>query len=143
MDDIEDTAARNLLNSLWEFMLIIKAKEKDFARRCQVKRGLYLYFKDTLPEVIQTKDALLDTFIRMQGIVQKIKGKKRQCYLKRRRFPLENKPLTKRQLEDLIIKITEQPKLIEHQVLQLLEELKKKVVRVETLLHKVEKWVSS
>ncbi|KAG6510263.1 hypothetical protein ZIOFF_028272 [Zingiber officinale] len=73
MEDIEDTAARNLLNSLWEFMLIIKAKEKDFARRCQVKRGLHLYFKDALPEVIQTKDVLLDTFIHVQGIVQKIK----------------------------------------------------------------------
>ncbi|KAG6472176.1 hypothetical protein ZIOFF_069633 [Zingiber officinale] len=73
MEDIESTAARNLLNSLWKLKLILNAKEKDFARRCQVKRGLYLYFQDALPEVMQTKGALLDTFIRVQGIVQKIK----------------------------------------------------------------------
>ncbi|KAG6524818.1 hypothetical protein ZIOFF_014762 [Zingiber officinale] len=42
---------------------------------------------------------------------------------------LENKPLTKRQLEDLIIKITEQPKQIEQQALQLSEELKRKIER--------------
>ncbi|KAG6469582.1 hypothetical protein ZIOFF_070511 [Zingiber officinale] len=40
---------------------------------------------------------------------------------------LENKPLTKRQLKDLIIKITEQPKQREQQVVQLSEELKQKV----------------
>ncbi|KAG6514302.1 hypothetical protein ZIOFF_024652 [Zingiber officinale] len=73
MEDIESTVARNLLNSLWELKLIINAKEKDFTRRCQVKRGLYLYFQDALPEVMQTKGALLDTFIHVQGIVQKIK----------------------------------------------------------------------
>ncbi|KAG6522530.1 hypothetical protein ZIOFF_019670 [Zingiber officinale] len=73
MEHIESTAARNLLNSLWELKLIINAKEKDFSRRCQVKRGLYLYFQDALPEVMQTKGALLDTFIHVQGIVQKIK----------------------------------------------------------------------
>ncbi|KAG6485268.1 hypothetical protein ZIOFF_053802 [Zingiber officinale] len=56
---------------------------------------------------------------------------------------LENKPLTKRQLEDLIIKITEQPKQREQQVLQLSEELKQKVDKVETLLKKVESWVFS
>ncbi|KAG6506045.1 hypothetical protein ZIOFF_031360 [Zingiber officinale] len=69
LEDIEWTAASHVLNHIWELKLILNAKEKDFYYRGQYNKGLY--FKDALPEVTKTKEALLDLFIRAQSIVQR------------------------------------------------------------------------
>ncbi|KAG6525418.1 hypothetical protein ZIOFF_015374 [Zingiber officinale] len=53
--------------------------------------------------------------------------------------PSENKPLTKQEVRALIAKLAEQPKLLEKEALKLTEELNKKLERVETLLHKLER----
>ncbi|KAG6526835.1 hypothetical protein ZIOFF_016838 [Zingiber officinale] len=71
LEDIEWTAASHVLNHIWELKLILNAKEKDFYYRGQYNKGLY--FKDALPKVIKTKEALLDLFIRAQNIVQRVK----------------------------------------------------------------------
>ncbi|KAG6478392.1 hypothetical protein ZIOFF_061834 [Zingiber officinale] len=71
LEDIEWTAASHVLNHIWELKLILNAKEKDFYHRGQFSKGLY--FKDDLPEVTKTKEALLDLFIRAQNIIQRVK----------------------------------------------------------------------
>lgn len=55
----------------------------------------------------------------------------------------ENRPLTRSEVHTLVSEISKQPKAIEAQALQVSEELNRKIDRVEKLLHKVEKWVSS
>ena len=51
---------------------------------------------------------------------------------------MENRPLTEKKVQDLILKITEQPKEIEQQAVRLSEDLKIKLERVEALLKKIE-----
>lgn len=55
----------------------------------------------------------------------------------------EHTPLTKQEVYDLIARISEQPKLMEEEALKITEELNKKLERVESLLHKLEKWAAS
>ncbi|KAG6507915.1 hypothetical protein ZIOFF_033268 [Zingiber officinale] len=50
LEDIEWTASRRVLNSIWELKLINNSKEADFAYRGQLRGGLY--FQDSLPEPI-------------------------------------------------------------------------------------------
>ncbi|KAG6523641.1 hypothetical protein ZIOFF_013506 [Zingiber officinale] len=68
--DIEWTTAKRLINSLWEFKLIIDTKETDFFKRSQHPKGIY--FKDALPAVTTSKQQLLDAFLLVQGIVQDV-----------------------------------------------------------------------
>nr|WIA47476.1 P1 [Andraeanum bacilliform virus] len=51
----------------------------------------------------------------------------------------KEKPLTKRDIEDLLFKISEQPKFIEKQTKSLLEEVTKKVDKLEHLVKEVER----
>lgn len=51
---------------------------------------------------------------------------------------VENRPLTEKKVQDLVLKITEQPKEIEQQAVRLSEDLKKKLERVESLLKRIE-----
>lgn len=53
----------------------------------------------------------------------------------------ENKPLTKLGVQELVIEITKQPKLIEAEVLKLSQDLDQKLQRVETLLSKIERQI--
>ncbi|KAG6484114.1 hypothetical protein ZIOFF_060908 [Zingiber officinale] len=72
---------------------------------------------------------LLQYKYRIQEQIKELKGENlrlSEALLNLTKEVLENKPLTKRQLEDLIIKITERPKQVEQQALQLSEELKQK-----------------
>ncbi|KAG6481686.1 hypothetical protein ZIOFF_058305 [Zingiber officinale] len=48
LEDIEWTASRRVLSSIWELKLINNAKEAEFTYRGQLRSGLY--FQDSLPE---------------------------------------------------------------------------------------------
>lgn len=52
---------------------------------------------------------------------------------------LENRPLTKQEVKELVAEISRQPKLVEEEAIRLTEELSKKLDRVEKLLHQVER----
>lgn len=69
---------------------------------------------------------------------------KRQSDLEReisnlRKDYLGRKPLSKEDVEELVLKISEQPKFIEKQTEALTEELSRKVDKVEGLIHRLEK----
>ncbi|ANN87817.1 ORF1 [Canna yellow mottle associated virus] len=49
------------------------------------------------------------------------------------------KPLSKEDVEELVVKISEQPKFIERQTEALIEELSSKVNKIEALIHRLEK----
>ncbi|KAG6528595.1 hypothetical protein ZIOFF_010774 [Zingiber officinale] len=68
LEDIEWTASRHVLNSIWELKLINDAKKADFEYQGQLRGGLY--FKDSLSEVTKAGDELLDLFIKAQNILQ-------------------------------------------------------------------------
>ncbi|KAG6483912.1 hypothetical protein ZIOFF_060698 [Zingiber officinale] len=70
LEDIEWTTSRHILNSIWELKLINDAKKADFEYRGQLRGGLY--FKDSLPEVTKAEDELLDLFIKVQNILQRV-----------------------------------------------------------------------
>lgn len=53
----------------------------------------------------------------------------------------ENKPLTKAEVKDLVSEISKQPKLVEEEALKLTQNLDQKILRVETLLSKIEKQI--
>ncbi|KAG6499418.1 hypothetical protein ZIOFF_039204 [Zingiber officinale] len=71
MEDIEWTAARNVINSIRELELICRVKENDFKLRSAQKLGLY--FKDAIPAVTNARVELLEAFLRMQSTLQRIK----------------------------------------------------------------------
>ncbi|GJT48750.1 Orf y [Tanacetum coccineum] len=54
----------------------------------------------------------------------------------------QSKPLTKREVLNLVQEITEQPKLVEKEALRLTEDLNKKIQNVEHLLHEVKKLIT-
>ncbi|AHI90952.1 hypothetical protein [Hibiscus bacilliform virus GD1] len=56
---------------------------------------------------------------------------------------IANRPLTQAEVTTLVSEISQQPKLVEAQALQLTEDLNKKLTRVEKLLHKLEQWSQS
>lgn len=56
---------------------------------------------------------------------------------------VQNRPLTERRVQEIVLQIVAQPKAIEEQALKLSEDLKQKLDRVEQILHKVEAWVGS
>ncbi|KAG6488281.1 hypothetical protein ZIOFF_057040 [Zingiber officinale] len=133
--DIEKTVADQLIHNILELKLIHDIKEADFSIRGEHQKGLY--FKDALPSVTAVKTSLFNAFLQLQDITQQmIQEQIVELKIENLRLSealrnltkelLENKPLTKRQLEDLILKITEKPKQIEQQALQLSEELKQK-----------------
>lgn len=54
----------------------------------------------------------------------------------------QSKPLTKREVLNLVQEITEQPKLVEKEALRLTEDLNQKIQKVEHLLHEVKKLIT-
>lgn len=56
---------------------------------------------------------------------------------------IENRPLTKTEVVDLVKEIAKQPKLIEAEALRLTEDLNNKLNRVEEILRKVERWLAA
>ncbi|KAG6519998.1 hypothetical protein ZIOFF_017027 [Zingiber officinale] len=71
--DIEWTVGQHALDHIWELKLILDSKEQDFTQRSQLTRGLHLYYADALPEVIATKRELLNAFIHIQSVIQRIR----------------------------------------------------------------------
>ncbi|KAG6513895.1 hypothetical protein ZIOFF_024232 [Zingiber officinale] len=71
--DIEWTIGQHALDHIWELKLILDAKEQDFIQRSQLTRGLHLYYSDALPEVTATKHELLNAFIHIQSVIQRIR----------------------------------------------------------------------
>lgn len=51
---------------------------------------------------------------------------------------VENRPLTERKVEELILKIVAQPKAIEEQTIKLTEELRKRIDQVEKVAQRIE-----
>lgn len=56
---------------------------------------------------------------------------------------IENKPLTKQEVKELVAELAQQPKLIEQEVLRISSDLTKKLDRTEALLVKLERWTIS
>ncbi|GJX99940.1 RNA-directed DNA polymerase [Tanacetum coccineum] len=54
----------------------------------------------------------------------------------------QSKPLTKREVLNLVQEIAEQPKLVEKEVLRLTEDLNQKIQKVEHLLHEIKKLIT-
>ncbi|GKA41464.1 ARID DNA-binding domain-containing protein [Tanacetum coccineum] len=54
----------------------------------------------------------------------------------------QSKPLTKREVLNLVQEITEQPKLVEKEALRLTEDLNQKIQKFEHLLHEVKKLIT-
>lgn len=52
---------------------------------------------------------------------------------------LSRRPLSKKDVEELVLRISEQPKLVEQQTEALTRELSEKVDKVEALIHRLEK----
>lgn len=71
---------------------------------------------------------------KIEGLESEIKAL-RQEYLNRR-------PLSKQDVEELVLKISEQPKFIEQQTEALTVELSAKVDKIEALIHKLERVVT-
>ncbi|ANV20885.1 ORF1 protein [Dioscorea bacilliform RT virus 1] len=83
----------------------------------------------------------LKHFYQLHEEIQQLKAenlKLRKDLVALTREVVENRPLTEKKVQDLILKITEQPKEIEQQAVRLSEDLKIKLERVETLLKKIE-----
>lgn len=53
----------------------------------------------------------------------------------------ENRPITKTEIRELVVEISEQPKIIKEESLKITQNLDQKILRVETLLTKIEEQI--
>lgn len=90
---------------------------------------------EQLSKVVRSQRANLKSLIAKQEVLEKELQGLRQDYLGRR-------PLTKTDVEELVLRISEQPKFIEKQTENLTVELTKKVDKVEGLIHRLEKIIT-
>lgn len=90
---------------------------------------------EQLSKVVRSQRANLKSLISKQESLEKELQGLRQDYLGRR-------PLTKTDVEELVLRISEQPKFIEKQTENLTVELSKKVDKVEGLIHRLEKIIT-
>lgn len=83
----------------------------------------------------------LKHFFRLQEEIQELKAENRKLrteLVNLTKEVVENRPLTERRVQDLVLRITEQPKEIEQQAVRLTKDLALKLDRVEAILRKVE-----
>ncbi|ANV20882.1 ORF1 protein [Dioscorea bacilliform AL virus] len=83
----------------------------------------------------------LKYFFQLQEEIQQLKAenvKLRKELVNLTKEVVENRPLTERKVQDLVLRITEQPKEIEQQAVRLVKDLSSKLDRVEAILRKVE-----
>lgn len=87
---------------------------------------------DRLSKVVRSQRADLKAVLQKQEKLEEELQQLRQDYLGRR-------PLSKKDVEELVLRISEQPKFIEKQTEALTVELSSKVDKIEGLIHKLEK----
>lgn len=83
----------------------------------------------------------LKHFYQLHEEIQQLKAenqKLRKDLVSLTREVVENRPLTEKKVQDLVLKITEQPKEIEQQAVRLTKDLASKLDRVEAILRKIE-----
>nr|CAA64264.1 unnamed protein product [Dioscorea bacilliform virus] len=83
----------------------------------------------------------LKHFFQLQEEIQELKAENRRLrkdLVNLTKEVVENRPLTEKKVQDLVLRITEQPKEIEQQAVRLNKELSLKLDRVEAILRKVE-----
>lgn len=83
----------------------------------------------------------LKHFFKLQEELQELKAENRRLrkeLVNLTKEVVENRPLTEKKVQDLVLRITEQPKEIEQQAVRLTEDLQKKLLRVEEILKKLE-----
>lgn len=85
-----------------------------------------------LSQIVKTQREDLKDILKRQSDLEREISNLRKDYLGR-------KPLSKEDVEKLVLKISEQPKFIEKQTEALTEELSRKVDKVEGLIHRLEK----
>lgn len=83
----------------------------------------------------------LKHFFKLQEDIQELKTENqllRKHLVNLTREVVENRPLTEKKVQELVLRIIEQPKEIEQQAVRLTEDLQKKLLRVEEILKKLE-----
>lgn len=83
----------------------------------------------------------LKHFFQLQEEIRQLKAENRKLrteLVNLTKEVVENRPLTERKVQDLVLRITEQPKEIEQQAVRLTKDLAVKLDRVEAILRKVE-----
>ncbi|KAG6497875.1 hypothetical protein ZIOFF_045781 [Zingiber officinale] len=131
MVDIEWTASRNIINNLREMELICQVKETDFRRRIRLQRSVSAKTLVSELEWLNRSPKRgilvnLKNFKQIQEELEVLKTENKrltQAVKDLTQEILENRPLTERQINNLLAKIVEQPKAVEERAVKLTEDL--------------------